>query len=207
MHNPSIEAARKMMSSEQLKAFNVGEAPQSLKEQFGGDPFGRACLAAIQLIEVGVRCVEVTLGGWDTHINNEEQVRDRCRILDPAFAALIKELKARDLFDSTIVLWAGEFGRTPKINRPGGRDHWPHGFTAALAGGGIAGGRVIGETSADPDETAPDKVKFVKDPRNVEDLHATILHALGIDFTKEIQTPIGRPMVLSQGRVIRELLA
>src|SRR6476646_3214520 len=119
MHNPSIERARKMMSSEQLKAFNVREAPQSLKEPFGNDPFGRACLAAIQLIEVGVRCVEVTLGGWDTHINNEELVRSRCQILDPAFAALIRELKARDLFDSTIVLWAGEFGRTPKINPPG----------------------------------------------------------------------------------------
>jgi len=206
MHESSIEAARRMMSSEQLKAFDVREAPQSLKDQFGNDPFGRACLAAIQLIQVGVRCVEVTLGGWDTHINNDELVRGCCQILDPAFAALIKELKARDLLDSTIVLWAGEFGRTPKINAPGGRDHWPHGFSAALAGGGIAGGRVIGETSSEPDERASDKVRFVKDPRNVEDLHATILHALGIDFAKEVQTPIGRPMVLSQGKLIRELL-
>src|SRR6476660_6330378 len=145
MHNSSIEAARKMMSSERLKAF-------------GDTPFGRACLAAIQLIEVGVRCVEVTLGGWDTHINNEELVRGRCHELDPAFAALIKELKARNLLDSTIVLWTGEFGRTPKINAPGGRDHWPHGFTAAIAGGGISGGRVIGETSPEPDEKAADQV-------------------------------------------------
>jgi uncharacterized protein DUF1501 len=206
MHNPSIEAARKMMSSEQLKAFDVRQAPQSLKEQFGNEPFGRACLAAIQLIEVGVRCVEVTLGGWDTHLNNEELVRGRCQILDPAYAALIRELKARNLFDSTVVLWTGEFGRTPRVNPPGGRDHWPHGFTAALSGGGIAGGRVVGETSNDPDEKAKDKVQFVKDPRNVEDVHATILHALGIDFTQEIQTPIGRPMALSKGRVIKELL-
>src|SRR5438093_8416463 len=161
MHNPSIEAARKMMSSEQLKAFNVREAPGSLKKEFGDTPFGRACLAAIQLIEVGVRCVEVTLGGWDTHINNEELVRGRCRELDPAFAALVKELKARNLLDSTIILWTGEFGRTPKINAPGGRDHWPHGFAAAIAGGGIGGGRVIGETSSEPDEKAADKVQFV----------------------------------------------
>ncbi|HEY2412126.1 MAG TPA: DUF1501 domain-containing protein [Pirellulaceae bacterium] len=206
MHNPSIEAARKMMSSDQLKAFDVRNAPDSLKKQFGDTPFGRACLAAIQLIEVGVRCVEVTLHGWDTHVNNEEIVRGRCDILDPAFAALITELKSRDLFDSTIILWAGEFGRTPKINSPGGRDHWPHGFTAALAGGGLTGGRVIGETSAEVDEKAPDKTKFVTDPHPVEDLHATILHALNIDFHKEIHTPIGRPMVLSQGKVIRELL-
>jgi uncharacterized protein (DUF1501 family) len=206
MHAASIEAARRMMSSEQLKAFDVRSAPESLKKQFGETPFGRACLAAIQLIEVGVRCVEVTLGGWDTHINNEELVRGRCEILDPAFAALIQELKARNLFDSTIVLWTGEFGRTPKINGPGGRDHWPHGFTAALAGGGIAGGRVVGATSPEPDEKASDKIQFVRDPRNVEDLHATILHALGIDYRREITTPIGRPMALSKGTVIRELI-
>ncbi|HMC12003.1 MAG TPA: DUF1501 domain-containing protein, partial [Pirellulaceae bacterium] len=207
MHNPSIESARQMMSSDQLKAFDVRQASDSLKNQFGDTPFGRACLAAIQLIEVGVRCVEVTLDGWDTHVNNEALVKGRCEILDPAYAALIKELKARNLFDSTIVLWTGEFGRTPKVNPPGGRDHWPHGFTAALAGGGIAGGRIIGETSSGPDEKAADKVQFVKDPRNVEDLHATILHALSIDFTQEIETPIGRPMALSKGKVIRELLS
>jgi hypothetical protein len=207
MHNASIEAARKMMSSDQLKAFNVRNAPDSLKKQFGDTPFGRACLAAIQLIEVGVRCVEVTLNGWDSHINNEEIVRGRCEILDPAFAALITELKSRDLFDSTIILWAGEFGRTPKINPPGGRDHWPHGFTAALAGGGLTGGRVIGETAAEVDEKVADKTKFVTGPHPVEDLHATILHALNIDFHKEIHTPIGRPMVLSQGQPIREFIA
>jgi hypothetical protein len=207
MHSASIEAARRMMSSEQLKAFDVRSAPESLKTEFGDTPFGRACLAAIQLVEVGVRCVEVTLSGWDTHINNEESVRGQCEILDPAYAALIKELKARELLESTIVLWAGEFGRTPRINPPGGRDHWPHGFTAALAGGGIAGGRVIGETSAEPDEEAANKTQHVKDLRNVEDLHATILTALGIDYRQEMETPIGRPMALGQGKVIRKLLA
>jgi uncharacterized protein (DUF1501 family) len=206
MHTASIEAARRMMSSDQLKAFDVKQAPDSLKKVFGETPFGRACLAAIQLVEVGVRCVEVTLSGWDTHINNEESVREQCQVLDPAYAALIRELKARDLLDSTIVLWAGEFGRTPRINPTGGRDHWPHGFTAALAGGGIAGGRVIGETSAEPDEKAADRTQHVKDRRNVEDLHATILTALGINYKKELDTPIGRPMALGQGTVIRELL-
>jgi hypothetical protein len=198
-HVASVEAAKRMMSSEQLRAFDLRQTPQSLRDEFGDSPFGRACLAAIQLIEVGVRCVEVTLDGWDTHVNNEETVRGRCQVLDPAFAALIKELKARGLFESTIVLWAGEFGRTPRVNPAGGRDHWPHGFTAALAGGGIGGGRVIGETSPEPDEEASDKTRFVTDKRNVEDLHATILHALEIDFTQELKTPIGRPMILSQG--------
>jgi hypothetical protein len=206
-HIASIEAARRMMSSEQLNAFDVRNAPAPLRASFGETPFGRACLAAVQLIEVGVRCVEVTLDGWDTHTNNETIVRGRCEILDPAFAALIKELKARDLLSSTVVLWAGEFGRTPRVNPAGGRDHWPHGFTAAVAGGGIVGGRVLGETSPELDEKTLDKTRHVREPRSVEDLHATILHALGIDYKKEIETPIGRPMALCSGQVIRELFA
>jgi uncharacterized protein (DUF1501 family) len=195
-----------MMASEQLKAFDVSAAPDVLKKKFGETPFGRGCLAAVQLIGAGVRCVEVTLDGWDTHSNNESLVRGRCEILDPAYAALIEELKARDLFDSTIVLWLGEFGRTPRVNATGGRDHWPHGFTAAIAGGGLPGGRIIGATSSEPDEKAADKTRFVTGPRPVEDLHATVLTALGINYKHEITTPIGRPMVLSQGTPIQELL-
>ena len=196
-----------MMSSEQLKAFDVREAPQSVKEQFGDTPFGRACLAAVQLIEVGVRCVEVQLDGWDTHANNESLVQANCKILDPAYAALLAQLRERSLLDSTVVLWTGEFGRTPRINvATGGRDHWPHGFTAALAGGGIAGGRVIGETSPEPKLSEKNRLQDLADPRPLEDLHATILHALGINFTAEHETPIGRPMKFSEGKPIPELL-
>ena len=207
LHRQSIEAARRMMTSEQLQAFDVSRASQSLRAEFGDTPFGRACLAAVQLIEVGVRCVEVTLDGWDTHANNEALVQERCAVLDPAFAALIKQLRDRGLFDSTVILWAGEFGRTPRINPTGGRDHWPHGFTAALAGGGIRGGRVIGGTAPRPNLESKDRLKDVADPRNVEDLHATILRALGIDYRQQMHTPIGRPMALSQGQPLEELLA
>ena len=207
LHASSIAAARRMMSSDQLKAFDVREAPDSLKQEFGDTPFGRSCLAAVQLIGVGVRCVEVTLDGWDTHAQNESLVKARCDILDPAFAALLKQLKERDLLDSTIVLWGGEFGRTPRINPAGGRDHWPHGFTAALAGGGIQGGRVVGETSPTPQLSETDRLADVANPRNVEDIHATVLAALGIDYEQEIETPIGRPMALCKGQVIKELLA
>lgn len=207
LHTIGVEAARRMMSSEQLKALDVSSAPKSLRLAFGDTPFGRGCLAAVQLIEVGVRCVEVNLNGWDTHANNEAQVRERCQTLDPAFASLIRELKARDLLDTTLVLWMGEFGRTPRVNPAGGRDHWPHGFSVALAGGGIAGGRVVGETSPEADPQAADKLRFVRDPRNVEDLHATILHLMGIDYRQELRTPIGRPMRLSEGNVIQELIA
>jgi uncharacterized protein (DUF1501 family) len=209
LHSTSIAAARKMMSSEQLKAFDVREAPDSVKEPFGDTPFGRSCLAAVQLIGVGVRCVEVTLNGWDTHANNESLVKRRCEILDPALAAMIKLLEERKLLDSTIVLWGGEFGRTPTIRGldGGGRDHWPHGFTVALAGGGVQGGRVLGETSPEPKLSETDRLQDLADHCYVEDIHATILHALGIDFTQEIMTPVGRPMALSKGKVLTQLLA
>ena len=210
LHRTSIQAARKMMESDQLKAFDVSKTSDHLKKEFGDTPFGRGCLAAVQLIEVGVRCVEVTLDGWDTHANNHELVAARNKILDPAYAALIKELKSRKLLESTIVLWGGEFGRTPVIRGldGSGRDHWPHGFTVALAGGGIRSGLVIGENSPNPQMDAKNLVEAnVKNPRNIEDIHATVLRALGIDFAQEMQTPIGRPMAFSKGKVIEELLA
>jgi len=207
LHASSITAARRMMSSDQLKAFNVSDAPETLRKEFGETPFGRSCLAAVQLIEVGVRCVEVTLDGWDTHANNHELCKGRNDILDPAFASLIKQLKERDLLENTIVMCAGEFGRTPRLNPLGGRDHWPHGFSIALAGGGLQGGRVIGETSPEPKLDDKDRLADVANPRNVEDIHATILQAVGIDPSEELETPIGRPMALSQGKVIAELLA
>jgi hypothetical protein len=113
------------MSSEQLKAFDVSLEPQAVHRLYGDTPFGRGCLAARRLIEAGVRCVEVTLSGWDTHVNNHELQGKQIAILDPAFAALIRDLRERRLFDRTVVLCAGEFGRTPKVNPAGGRDHWP----------------------------------------------------------------------------------
>jgi uncharacterized protein (DUF1501 family) len=206
LHQTSVNAARKMMSSEQLAAFDVSKTPEALRKEFGDSQFGRCCLAALQLVEVGVRCVEIRLESWDSHANNHEFCKQLNGTLDPAFASLIKHLRERKLLDRTMVLWAGEFGRTPRMNGLGGRDHWPHGFSMALAGGGIAGGRVIGETSPQPKLEDKNHLQDVRDPRQVEDVHATILHAFGIDFAQEIETPIGRPMALSKGQVIRELL-
>jgi hypothetical protein len=206
LHGLSTNAAMKMMSSDQLKAFDVSQAPESLRAEYGDTPFGRGCLAAARLIEVGVRCVEVTLNGWDSHINNHEIQAERLATLDPAFAALLRDLKQRELLDQTVVLCGGEFGRTPRINPAGGRDHWPHGFSVALAGGGIRGGQVIGETSPNPRPENRDPQQDVKDPRNVADIHATVLQALGIRYKRELQTPVGRPMVISDGKVIGELL-
>lgn len=205
--NHNLDAALKMMSSEQIKAFDVSQVPTAERMQFGDTAFGRGCLAAVRLIETGVRCVEVTLGGWDTHANNHELQGARINILDPAYASLIKELKKRDLLDSTIVVCGGEFGRTPYLNPVGGRDHWPHGFSLALAGGGIQGGRVIGETSSNPKREAKssERVKEVKESHPVEDVHATIFSALGIDYEHEFDTPIGRPMKICEGKPITKL--
>ncbi len=207
LHALTMQAAVRMMSSEQLKAFDVKQAPDAQREQYGDSPFGRGCLAALRLIEAGVRCVEVTLNGWDSHVSNHELQGARVADLDPAFAALIRDLRERDLFDSTIVLCGGEFGRTPQMNRAGGRDHWPHGFSVAVAGGGLRRGVVVGETSPEPKLDPKDRAQDIAGKVNVEDIHATVLSALGIDFKQMQQTPIGRPMAFSSGRVINELLA
>lgn len=200
LHRHATERALKMMSSDQLAAFDVKQAPSSQRAAYGDTAFGRGCLAALRLIERGVRCVEVTLGGWDTHANNHELQRRNVEVLDPAFAALLRDLKERDLLDSTLVLCGGEFGRTPKVNAVGGRDHWPYGFSVAVAGGGVRGGQVLGATDPSGESREP------RHAVGVADLHATIHAALGIHPEKEILTPVGRPIALSDGTVLRSLL-
>ena len=199
MHREAVAGALKMMSSEQLKAFDVMKEPLALRRAYGETPFGRGCLAARRLIEVGVRCVEVTLEGWDTHANNHATVHKLLTTLDPAFSTLIRDLRERGLLERTVVLCGGEFGRTPNVNPVGGRDHWPTGFSMALAGGGIRGGKVIGKT--DP-EGKPEPTS----PVTVPDLHATILTAVGVDPAQLNQTPIGRTVKFSEGTAVAELL-
>ncbi len=198
-HGEMIDQARRMMTSAQLKAFEVREEPAALRAEYGDTAFGRGCLAARRLIEQGVRCVEVTLTGWDSHVNNHETHRKLLEVLDPALAALLRDLRERDLLDRTVVLCGGEFGRTPSINALEGRDHWPHGFSMALAGGGIRGGQVIGQTD-------PAGSRAVVDPRSVADIHATVLTALGIDPEHEETAPVGRPIKFSEGVPIEALL-
>jgi uncharacterized protein (DUF1501 family) len=201
LHRETLARARVMMSSEQLMAFDVSQEPASVVAEYGDTAFGRGCLAARRLIAVGARCVEVTLGGWDAHVNNHEIHRARAAELDPAFAALVRDLARRQLLERTIVLCYGEFGRTPKVNPLGGRDHWPGGFSMALAGGGLRGGLVIGQTD-------PEGVKDPIRPASIEDVHATVLRALRLDPSKTNTAPAtGRPIKLCAGRPIRELLA
>jgi hypothetical protein len=201
LHRDTLDRALTMMHSEQLKAFEIEGETASTRAAYGDTNFGRGCLVARRLVEVGVRCVEVTLNGWDTHANNFEQHRTNAETLDPALASLVRELRERDLLASTVVLCIGEFGRTPKINPLGGRDHWPTGFSCLIGGGGLRSGLVIGATDPDQQQTMP------TDPVTVKDLYATLLETLGVEYNKEVMTPIGRPMALSAGRPVERLLA
>jgi uncharacterized protein (DUF1501 family) len=199
LHRDKVREARRMMTSEQLRAFDVALEPAELRAAYGDTPFGRGCLAARRLVEVGVRCVEVTLSGWDSHANNHEVQTRQKAILDPAFATLITDLHERGLWQNTLVLCGGEFGRTPAINRLGGRDHWTQGFSMALAGGAIRGGQAIGATD-------PEGGRKVQEEKQIGDLHATLLKALGLDPTKELISPAGRPLKLAEGHPIEQLL-
>lgn len=198
-HVDTRSRAIRMMSSEQLAAFDVSHEPQAVRDAYGDTPFGRGCLAARRLTEVGVRCVEVTLSNWDAHAANHELHRNLLTTLDPALSALLRDLKDRDLWRNTLVVCGGEFGRTPKMNALEGRDHWPHGFSLLLAGGPIRPGVVLGETD-------PDGGRDVNNPYQVADIHTTLLHALGIDPTIENISRTQRPIKLADGKPIVELL-
>ncbi len=205
-HETATAKAIEMMASDQIAAFDVSRESSATQEKFGDTPFGRGCLSAVRLIESGVRCVEVELSGWDSHINNYELQSARCKILDAALSACLQELVARDLLDSTLVVCGGEFGRTPSINVTGGRDHWQHGFSTLLAGGPLRRGHVHGATASKPTNDKAKRSDDIENPVTVPDLHATLLNCLGIDFSKELKTPIGRPLALSQGNVVRDLI-
>ncbi|HZT40675.1 MAG TPA: DUF1501 domain-containing protein [Chthonomonadaceae bacterium] len=192
--------AIRMMRSPKLKAFDISEEPDAVKAAYGDSNFGRGCLMARRLVEAGVKFVEVVLDGWDTHQDNFNRTTKLMGALDPAMSTLIKELADRHLLDSTLILWMGEFGRTPKINPNEGRDHYPQAWSAALAGGGVRGGQAYGQTDAEG-------MKVVDKPVVVPDLFATIATLLGLDPSKSFMTPVGRPIAITEkGKPIRELI-
>jgi hypothetical protein len=193
-HVAAYERAVRLMRMAAARAFNIDEEAPALRDAYGRNLFGQGCLLARRLVERGVPFVEVTLGafdagmqGWDTHQQNFDAVRRLSEVLDPAWATLMDDLRSRGLLDSTLIVWMGEFGRTPMINQQAGRDHFPNAWTTVLAGGGIRGGQVIGRTS-------PDGTKVEERPVTVPDFLATICRALGIDPLKQNQSNIGRPI-------------
>ena len=179
------------MESDKRKAFQIADEPSSTLSAYGDSEFGRGCLMARRLIESGVRFVEVTLDGWDTHKDNFTRTSKLMGALDPAAANLIKDLKARSLLDSTLVICMGEFGRTPTINGTEGRDHYPQAWSAVMAGGGVRGGTVVGETDALGG-------KVVKDPIAVPDFFASTARLLGLNPATSKMTATGRPISITE---------
>jgi hypothetical protein len=200
-HRALYHQTARMILSPHMRAFNVEEEPEKVRVTYGRNAFGQGCLLARRLVQAGVTFVEVRSNGWDTHQQNHDRVGKLASQVDPAFAALIHDLNRHGLLESTLVVWMGEFGRTPKINPNAGRDHFPKVFNVALAGGGVRGGRVIGASNTDGTD--------VKDrPVTVPDLLASICHALKVDPNKEAMTPVGRPIkVVDGGKPVRELFA
>ena len=171
-------------------AFDLGKEPQKLREQYGMDPVGQSALLARRLVEAGARFVTAAgfhANSWDTHSDNDKTHRDRlCPRLDQTLSALLIDLEQRGLLESTVVLAMGEFGRTPFVNPQRGRDHYPNCWSLVIGGGGLKTGLVVGAS----DENG---ANITSSHTSMGDVYATIFKAFGIDWTKEYQTPIGRP--------------
>lgn len=189
-HKTAYERAVKLMHSKEAKAFDISLEPSASAAKYGSGTFAQGVLMARRLVEVGVPFVEVSLGGWDTHQDNWTRVKSNSQQVDAAMSALISDLSERGLLDSTLIVWMGEFGRTPHINTRGakpGRDHYPKAWSLAMFGGGMAGGRVVGKT---------DKEGAIVEERPVgpADFLATVCDLTGIDHTRKNETPTGRPI-------------
>ncbi len=197
-HQQALEILK---SDKTRKALDLTTEKQPTRELYGNTPFGQGALAARRLIEAGVRFATVSFGGWDTHGQTFTAHKTRLApTVDTVLAALIKDLDEKGLLDSTIVMCAGEFGRTPKINKNAGRDHWARSMAAVMAGGSFKRGYVHGSTDASG--MAPNL-----DPCTPDDLASTIFHQLGIEPNTELQTPTGRPVQLfREGKVIEKLI-
>ena len=184
------------------RAFDLEQEPDRVRDLYGRTTLGQSCLLARRLIEAGVHFVTVSNGGWDTHQNNFRSLKDRLLPpLDQAYAALVRDLADRGLLDSTLVVWMGDFGRTPKVNSSAGRDHWATASVVTMGGGGIKTGEIVGRTNALGEYV-------VASTATPADIAATIYYALGVPLNRRYQAPDGRPIELvSQGRPIRQLIA
>ena len=199
-----------LSASSARDAFDINKEPESVRERYGRSRFAQSVLLSRRLVEAGVGLVQINWtrikdqpnqGGWDTHADHNKSLKSLLMpIADQCFSALIDDLSQRGLLESTLVVWFGEFGRTPKFNGKGGRDHWGRCFSLALAGGGIRGGVVHGRS----DRLAGEPVEGEVRPK---DLIATIFHCLGYEPDHLLHEPSGRPFPISRGRVIEEIVA
>lgn len=200
-HAKVLQSTVSLMTSKQMEAFDIQSETDSAREWYGNTAFGRSCLMARRLVETGVPFVEVNLGGWDLHQDCFNQLQTKLPEMDVAMSALVEDLGTRGLLDNTVVLWMGEFGRTPRINGNAGRDHWARSWSVVAGGGGIEGGRVVGATNEDG-------TRVTTEPYSSEDLMATVCQTMGISLEKSFTATNGRPMkIAGGGKVIMDLLS
>ncbi len=200
-HAKVLDKTLAMFTSKQMAAFKVNNEPAKYRDPYGTSGFAKGCLMARRLVEEGVPFVEVDLGGWDMHNNIFPMMERKLAELDKAMGALIADLDERGLLKDTVVLWLGEFGRTPRINGNTGRDHWARSWSVVAGGSGIQGGKVIGATNEDGTEVTTDTYKS-------EDLMASVLKALGVSLETTFTSKNNRPMkIANSGKVIKELFA
>jgi len=187
-----------------MDTLDLNKEPQKIRDEYGSTPYANGCLLARRLVESGVRYVAVHYGPgqpWDDHKKIDKNLRERCPDMDQASAALIRDLKRRGKLDETLVVWGGEFGGTPVSESGDGRDHNPYGFTIFMAGGGVKPGMVYGESDEFGFKAAVNRV-------SIHDLHATILHQLGVDHEKLTYKYAGRDFRLTDvfGNVVKDIL-
>jgi uncharacterized protein (DUF1501 family) len=201
-HAKVLDKTVKLMTSKQMEAFKVAKEPKEALERYGNNGFGKGCLMARRLVEMGVPFVEVDLGGWDNHANIFPTLQNqKLPVLDQAMSALVADLADRGMLDDTVVMWMGEFSRTPNINGGAGRDHWARSWSVVVGGGGFKRGIAVGETSSDGKEV-------VSEAYSSQDMMASVLKALGISLETTFTAKNGRPMkIANSGKVIKELFA
>ena len=199
-HKAMYEKARRLMDSPLRKKFYLDDEPTEVRKAYGEGAFADSLIIARRLIETGVPAVEVVLGGWDTHDDNFKRVADLCKSMDQPWAALIDDLKKRGMYDSTLLVWMGEFGRTPRISPTDGRDHWPSNFCVVLGGGGVKSGQVIGETPEDGMTRGAKGEELLKDPIAPDRLYRTLGTMMDWDMAREFQAG-NRPMWLTDKAV------
>ena len=201
-HRDVLRQAFNLLTSDQMECFKVGDEPEATKERYGDNNFGKGCLMARRLVEVGVPFIEVNLGGWDNHQNIFPTLRDnKLPMLDKGMSALVEDLEQRGLLEDTAIIWMGEFSRTPRINGNAGRDHWARSWSVVVGGGGMNGGISVGETNKDG-------TRVETEPYTSQDVMASICKALDISLSTTFTSKSGRPMkIANSGKVITELFS
>jgi hypothetical protein len=199
-HLKIVDRTVKLMTSKQMDAFKVSKEPKEMLEKYGNTGFGKGCLMARRLVEIGVPFIEVDLGGWDNHTDIFKTLENqKLPELDKAMSALVSDLNDRGLLEDTAIIWMGEFGRTPNINANGGRDHWAKSWSVVVGGAGFKGGLVVGETSEDGKDV-------ISEPYSSQDLMASVIKSLGISLETTFTSKSGRPMkIANSGKIIKEL--